>query len=111
MYMQFPLIEGIAILNEDYLKEESIQKLKLLLHHIENYIQPGDYFELFSSWVGEESDKSEGSLTIQIDELNLNAFEIPEKTVVTFQYCTILRRGTYVINCINYGTSHLRDVS
>lgn len=67
-------------------QEESKQKLEKLCRLMKSYIQPGDYFELISFWVGEERDKRNGEFTLTIEDLNIHAIEIPEKTLVRFQF-------------------------
>jgi hypothetical protein len=67
-------------------REESKQKLEKLCRLMKSYIQAGDYFELISFWVGEERDKRNGEFTLTIEDLNTHAIEIPEKTLIRFQF-------------------------
>ena len=67
-------------------REESKQKLNKLCTMMKSYIQPGDYFELISFWIGEEQDKKDGEFTLNIEELNIGEIEIPEKTLVRFKF-------------------------
>lgn len=68
------------------IREESKQKLKKLCNMMQDYIQPGDYFELISFWVGEEKDQREGEFTLNIDDLDIDTIEIPEKTLIRFKF-------------------------
>lgn len=60
--------------------EESKKKLIALCEMMNHYLKKGDYFELFSCWVGEERDEREGEITLKLGELNIDNLEIPEKT-------------------------------
>lgn len=42
-------------------------------------------FELYSCWVGEETEKREGKLTLQINNFDIEQIEIPDKTLVRFE--------------------------
>lgn len=66
--------------------KEALHKLGLVIFHMRKYLNPGDHFELYSCWIGEEKDKRNASINIHIDELNWDTIEIPEKTLVTFQF-------------------------
>ena len=52
---------------------------------MDSYLEKGDYFELFSCWVGEEKDKRVGKITLRIDNLNVDMIEMPEKTLVRIE--------------------------
>jgi hypothetical protein len=67
-------------------KHETLSKLSSLLNCLKDYMKPGDYFQLYSCWVGEEDEQSEGQMTVRMRDFNLKNINIPEKTVVTFQY-------------------------
>lgn len=67
-------------------REESKQKLKKLCTMMKMYIQPGDYFELISFWIGEEQSKRDGAFTLNIEDLNIDTIEIPERTLVRFEF-------------------------
>lgn len=77
---------GIVISPNDDLRYEAISKLKKLLQHVDCSMQAGDYFQLYTCWIGEETDKHDGQLTIKRAQINFQTLEIPEKTVVTFHY-------------------------
>lgn len=77
---------GIGTETNRPLDLESKIKLKKLFELLKDYMKPGDYFQLYSCWVGEEDEQSEGSMTVHMDTLNLNELVLLEKTVVTFQY-------------------------
>lgn len=61
---------------------ESKKKLLALLQIMDRYLDEGDYFELYSCWVGEEADKRIGEISLKMDTLNVDLIEMPEKTLV-----------------------------
>ncbi|MCK2000755.1 hypothetical protein MZM54_05045 [[Brevibacterium] frigoritolerans] len=78
---------GIVISEEWATKEvceESKVKLTELCKIMNNYLEEGDFFELYSCWIGEEADKRYGELTIQLNNFDINQIEIGEKTLVRF---------------------------
>ncbi|MCM3125684.1 hypothetical protein QNH36_01155 [Mesobacillus sp. AQ2] len=64
---------------------ESKVKLLELCNRMNNYLVKGDYFELYSCWIGEEKDKREGEIIFQINNFDIDQIEIPEKTLVRFE--------------------------
>ena len=64
---------------------ESKKKLIELCKIMDTYLEKGDFFELYSCWVGEEVEKREGEITLQINNFNIDQIEIPEKTLVRFE--------------------------
>ena len=64
---------------------ESKKKLIELCKIMDSYLEKGDFFELYSCWVGEETEKREGEITLQINNFDINRIEIPEKTLVRFE--------------------------
>ncbi|WP_260284826.1 hypothetical protein [Peribacillus aracenensis] len=64
---------------------ESKEKLIELCKIMDSYIDKGDYFELYSCWVGEEADKREGEITLRINNFDIEQIEMPEKTLVRFE--------------------------
>lgn len=64
---------------------ESKKKLIALCEIMDSYLEKGDYFELYSCWVGEEKDKRVGDLTLKIDKLNIDLIKLPEKTLVRIE--------------------------
>lgn len=64
---------------------ESKKKLIALCEIMDSYLEKGDYFELYSCWVGEEKDKRVGEITLKIDKLNVDLIELPEKTLVRIE--------------------------
>ncbi|MDQ0859754.1 hypothetical protein [Bacillus sp. V2I10] len=64
---------------------QSKKKLIELCKIKDNYLKKGDFFELYSCWVGEEAEKREGEITLQINNFDINQIEIPEKTLVRFE--------------------------
>lgn len=78
---------GIEIM-EDMNQEtraESKNKLLELCARMKSYLTQGDYFELYSCWVGEETRKREGEITLEINCFNINQIQIPEKTLVRIE--------------------------
>lgn len=64
---------------------ESKEKLIELCKMMDSYLDKGDFFELYSCWVGEEGDKRVGELTLQLNKFDINQIEIPEKMVVRIE--------------------------
>ncbi|WP_311202614.1 hypothetical protein [Peribacillus aracenensis] len=64
---------------------ESKEKLIELRKIMDSYIDKGDYFELYSCWVGEEADKREGEITLRINNFDIEQIEMPEKMLVRFE--------------------------
>jgi hypothetical protein len=64
---------------------ESKKKLIELSKIMDTYLEKGDFFELYSCWVGEEVEKRVGEITLQINNFNIDQIEIPEKTLVRFE--------------------------
>ena len=52
---------------------------------MDSYLKEGDYFELYSCWVGEETEKREGEITLQINNFDIDQIETPEKTLVKIE--------------------------
>ncbi|RJP02392.1 hypothetical protein D3D03_03365 [Exiguobacterium sp. RIT452] len=61
---------------------ESKEKLRRLLELMDSYLAEGDYFELYSCWVGEEGYSREHALTLEMKDLDIHNLKIPEKTYV-----------------------------
>jgi hypothetical protein len=64
---------------------ESKMKLMKLCEVMDGYLEKGDFFELYSCWVGEEAEKRNGELTLQINNFEIDQIDIPEKTLVRFE--------------------------
>ena len=47
-----------------------------------SHLEEGDFFELYSCWVGEETEKREGEITLRINGFDIDQIEMPEKTLV-----------------------------
>jgi hypothetical protein len=52
---------------------------------MDKYLEKGDYFELYSCWVGEERDQRVGKVTLPIYGFNIEQLVLPEKTLVRFE--------------------------
>lgn len=78
---------GIAIAENMNHETRVESKLKLLelCKRMDSFLEKGDYFELYSCWIGEETDKREGEITLQINNFDIDKIEIPEKTLVRFE--------------------------
>jgi hypothetical protein len=63
---------------------ESKKKLIELCKLMDGYLEKGDFFELYSCWVGEEDEKREGELILDLNNFDIDQIEIPEKTLVRF---------------------------
>lgn len=77
-------IEITGYMNQKTCAESKIKLLELC-RRMDGYLKQGDYFELYSCWVGEESDKREGELNLQINNFDIDKIEIPEKTLVRIE--------------------------
>ncbi|WP_203364606.1 hypothetical protein [Bacillus sp. REN10] len=66
-------------------RTESRQKLIRLCEIMDEYLGKGDYFELYTCWIGEEYEEREGELTIQLKNFDIDKISIPERTVVRFE--------------------------
>ncbi|MCD1164039.1 hypothetical protein [Peribacillus frigoritolerans] len=64
---------------------ESKKKLIELCEIMDSYLEKGDFFELYSCWLGEEDEKRNGEITLQINNFDIDQIEIPEKTLVRFE--------------------------
>ncbi|ARK24107.1 hypothetical protein SporoP37_05025 [Sporosarcina sp. P37] len=64
---------------------ESKEKLIALCEIMDSYLEKGDYFELYSCWVGEEAEKREGVITLRINNFDIEQIKIPEKTLVRLE--------------------------
>ena len=78
---------GIEILNNMNQETCAESKVKLLelCKRMDSYLEKGDYFELFSCWIGEETDKRDGEITLQINNFDIDQIKVPEKTLVRFK--------------------------
>jgi hypothetical protein len=66
-------------------RNESKQKLIRLCEIMDEYLEKGDYFELYSCWIGEEDEEREGELTLQLNNFDIDKISVPEKTLVRFE--------------------------
>ncbi|MGG0789894.1 hypothetical protein ABE132_14565 [Peribacillus simplex] len=64
---------------------ESKKKLVELCKIMGSYLEKGDFFELYSCWIGEEAEKRDGEITLQINNFDIDEIKIPEKTLVRFE--------------------------
>ena len=64
---------------------ESKAKLLALCEMMNSYIKKGDFFELYSCWVGDEYSKREGEIILQLNNFDIDEIDLPEKTVVKFE--------------------------
>ncbi|WP_078410742.1 hypothetical protein [Priestia abyssalis] len=67
------------------IRAESKEKLIALCEIMDSYLEEGDFFELYSCWVGEETEKREGELTLNINGFDIDHIEMPEKTLVRIE--------------------------
>lgn len=63
---------------------ESKMKLLELCKRMDGYLKTGDYFELYSCWIGEEDEIRHGELHLKLSNFDIDHVEIPEKTLVRF---------------------------
>ena len=45
---------------------------------MKDYLEKGEYFELYSCWGGEEKEKRVGELTLKMDTWNVGSNVMPE---------------------------------
>ena len=78
---------GIEILKYVYepMLVNSKAKLLALCEMMDSYLKKGEFFELYSCWMGDESEKREGKITLQLNNFNIERIEMPEKTLVRFE--------------------------
>jgi len=65
--------------------KESKEKLIRLCEIMNEYLEKGDYFELYSCWISEETEKRDGEQTLQLNNYVIDKISIPEKTLVRFE--------------------------
>jgi hypothetical protein len=63
---------------------ESKKKLIELCKLMDSYLKKGDFFELYSCWIGEEAEKREGEMNLELNNFDIDQIQIPEKTLVRF---------------------------
>ena len=51
---------------------ESKEKLLELCKIMDSYLNKGDFFELYSCWVGEEDEKRNGEFTLPLNKFNID---------------------------------------
>ena len=61
---------------------ESKEKLITLCNMMDSYLEEGDFFELYSCWIGEEANPRNSEITLKLHDFDINQVEIPEKTLV-----------------------------
>ncbi|MFB5586313.1 hypothetical protein ACE41I_06130 [Bacillus cereus] len=66
-------------------KKEAKKKLLTLCSIMEGYLNDGDYFELFSCWVGDEDKERVGELKLKINHFHIDEICIPERTLVRIE--------------------------
>lgn len=67
-------------------RSDSLKKLESLFAIMESYVSAGDYFELYTCWLGEEAEPREDELSISMTEGKVNDIQFAEKTLVRFVY-------------------------
>ncbi|WP_282154573.1 hypothetical protein [Cytobacillus gottheilii] len=76
---------NISEYTNERVRNESKQKLIRLCEIMDEFLVKGDYFELYSCWVGEEDEEREGELTLKLKNFDIDKISIPEKTLVRFE--------------------------
>lgn len=66
-------------------RKESKEKLIALCKLMDRYLKSGDFFELYSCWVGEEAKEPERKLTLNIHYFDIDDIDMPEKTLVRIE--------------------------
>lgn len=67
--------------------QKELRALKALLDMLDNYLDNGDYCELYTCWVGEELEERNIELdqTIILGDLKIDNIEIKENTLITIR--------------------------
>ena len=86
IHMKFQRVGALNLLSGK-LKErrKKLKKLLALCTIMEGYLNDGDYFELFSCWVGDEDKERLGELKLKINHFNIDEIRIPERTLVRIE--------------------------
>ncbi|MCJ7983198.1 hypothetical protein CN367_04280 [Priestia megaterium] len=66
-------------------RKESKEKLLALCKLVDPYLTSGDFFELYSCWIGEEAKEQERKLTLNIHYFDIDGIYMPEKTLVRIE--------------------------
>lgn len=64
---------------------EGQEILKALCEFMERYLTEGEYCELYTCWVGDESEDKEYEETININNFDINQVEIFEKSLLVIK--------------------------
>lgn len=71
-----------------YQDKEDYEKHKEGLHQVcemmNSYLGPGNFFEFYSCWVGEESDPRKLEMTLPIQDWYTEGMELREQTLIRF---------------------------
>ncbi|MFD2212105.1 hypothetical protein [Metabacillus endolithicus] len=70
----------ISIHTNSEVNAESKKKIIRLCEIMDKFLKPGEYFEVYSCWLGEETEKRENELKIK--DTNVDQIEITDKTYV-----------------------------
>ncbi|WP_214811212.1 hypothetical protein [Exiguobacterium sp. s127] len=73
---------GIEIVEpfDSRVSNESKEKLRYLFTLMNDFLDEGESFELYTCWIGEESYPKEKSMTLSLELNQLEDIEIPERT-------------------------------
>ncbi|MBF8153192.1 hypothetical protein ITJ88_07815 [Exiguobacterium sp. TBG-PICH-001] len=73
---------GIEIVEhfDSSISKESKEKLRYLFTFMNDFLDEGESFELYTCWIGEESYPQEKSMTLSLELDQLEDIEIPERT-------------------------------
>lgn len=77
-------IEISKYMNKETCKE-SKEKLIALCKLMDGHLKSGDFFELYSCWIGDETEIREGELTLNINSFDIDHIVMPEKTLVRIE--------------------------
>ncbi|WP_214845542.1 MULTISPECIES: hypothetical protein [unclassified Exiguobacterium] len=75
---------GIEIVEpfDSRVSKESKEKLRYLFTLMNDFLDEGESFELYTCWIGEESYPKEKSMTLSLELNQLEDIEIPERTYI-----------------------------
>ena len=78
-------VKIVGVVGDDFHKEDIVD---LNDHGIDTeglQIKKGEFFELYSCWIGDEGAAREDELTLQMNKIDIDRIQIPEKTLVRFE--------------------------
>lgn len=63
---------------------ENKQAFHLLCDQMDAYLSPGEYFYLYTCWIGDESNPIEGEISLPLKDWYREGMELTEQTLIRF---------------------------